>query len=278
MYPDLQGKIALITGGGKRTGIGFGIVNNLAAAGADVVIADLGTIRDIDNQIQTGTAEEMASIVEEIEDRYGVGARAMELDVTQPASVEHMAARVAEAFAGVDILCNGAGAAIGVPNTIHAYEETAWLKTIDINLNGVFRVVKAVVPMMTGRSGSIINVASKAGKSPPLFNGAYATAKAGVIMLTKVMARELAEAGIRVNAVCPGVIQTDMTQWRLALEAQFFSTTVEAREEAMCQQIPLARLGTIDEVANLVTFLASNASSYMTGQAINITGGQLTEI
>jgi NAD(P)-dependent dehydrogenase (short-subunit alcohol dehydrogenase family) len=278
MYPDLQGKIALITGGGKRTGIGFGIVNNLAAAGADVVIADLGTIRDIDNQIQTGTAEEMASIVEEIEDRYAVRAMAIELDVTQTASVEHMAARVAEAFAGVDILCNGAGAAIGVPNTIHAYEETAWLKTIDINLNGVFRVVKAVVPMMTGRSGSIINVASKAGKSPPLFNGAYATAKAGVIMLTKVMARELAEAGIRVNAVCPGVIQTDMTQWRFALEAQFFSTTVEARQEAMCQQIPLARLGTIDEVANLVTFLASNASSYMTGQAINVTGGQLTEI
>ena len=278
MYPDLQGKTAIITGGGKRTGIGFGIVNKLASAGANIVIADLGTIRDIDNQIQTGTAEEMEAIVQEVQDRYKVRAMALELDVTQTASVERMAATVAETFSGVDILCNGAGAAIGVPNAVHAYDEAAWLKTIDINLNGVFRVVKAVVPMMTGRSASIINVASKAGKSPPVFNGAYATAKAGVIMMTKVLARELADAGIRVNAICPGVIQTDMTQWRFALEAQFFNATVEERHAAMCQKIPLSRLGTIDEVGNVAAFLASSVSSYMTGQAINVTGGQLTEI
>ena len=103
-------------------------------------------------------------------------------------------------------------------------------------------------------------------------------AKAGVIMLTKVMARELAGAGIRVNAVCPGQIVTDLEKWRFELEARFLGCTVEEREQEMCKTIPLGRIGSAEEVANLVAFLASEASSYMTGQAINVTGGQLMEL
>ena len=132
--------------------------------------------------------------------------------------------------------------------------------------------------MMMGVGGSIINTASRAGKVPALFNGAYAAAKAGVIMMTKVMARELAGMNIRVNAICPGQIMTDLEKWRFGLEAQFFGTTPEEQEEAMCKTIPLGRIGTTREVANLVAFLASDASSYCTGQAINITGGQLMEL
>jgi NAD(P)-dependent dehydrogenase (short-subunit alcohol dehydrogenase family) len=131
---------------------------------------------------------------------------------------------------------------------------------------------------MMDHGGCVINVASRAAKVPPLFNGAYAVAKAGVVMLTKVMAKELAGAGIRVNAICPGVIQTDFTDWRFGLEADFLNSTAEERAAEMLKTIPMGRLGTTDEVADLVVFLASDQSSYITGQAINITGGQLMEI
>ena len=110
-----------------------------------------------------------------------------------------------------------------------------------------------------------------------LFNGAYAVAKTGVVMLTKVMAKELAP-NIRVNAIAPGQIETDLEHWRFELEAKFFSSTVEERRQEMIKTIPLARIGSTGEVANLVAFLASSESSYMTGQAINITGGQLMEL
>jgi NAD(P)-dependent dehydrogenase (short-subunit alcohol dehydrogenase family) len=131
---------------------------------------------------------------------------------------------------------------------------------------------------MMKSGGSVINIASRAAKVPPLFNGAYAVAKAGVVMLTKVMARELAGNGIRVNAVCPGVITTDFTKWRFELEAQILNSTEEKREAEMVKTIPMGRLGSSAEVANLVAYLASDQSSYTTGQAINVTGGQLMEL
>jgi NAD(P)-dependent dehydrogenase (short-subunit alcohol dehydrogenase family) len=153
------------------------------------------------------------------------------------------------------------------------------MKTIDVNLHGVFRVSRAVLPLMRKAGGGvIINTASRAGKVPPVFNGAYAVAKAGVIMLTKVMARELAGAGIRVNAICPGQIMTDIEKWRFELEAGFFGTTPEEQQAAMCRTIPLGRIGSPGEVADLAAFLASGAAAYITGQAVNITGGQLMEL
>ena len=123
-----------------------------------------------------------------------------------------------------------------------------------------------------------MNTASRAGKVPPLLNGAYGVAKAGVIMLTKIMALELGGMGFRVNAICPGQIMTDLEKWRFGLEAQFFNSTVEEREAEMCKTIPLNRIGEPKEVGTLVAFLCSEASSYLTGQAVNITGGQLMEL
>jgi NAD(P)-dependent dehydrogenase (short-subunit alcohol dehydrogenase family) len=200
------------------------------------------------------------------------------LDVTNLESIQAMAAFVQDACGTVDILCNNAGTVFGVPNAVHTYDDDAWMRTVDVNLNGVFRVSKAIVPLMMEKGGSIINSASQAAKKPPLFNGAYAAAKAGVLMLTKVMAIELAGSKIRVNAVCPGVIMTDFTKWRFDLEAQFLNSTPEERMQIKANEIPLGRLGTVEEVANLVAFLASEASSYMTGQALNITGGQTMEL
>jgi NAD(P)-dependent dehydrogenase (short-subunit alcohol dehydrogenase family) len=277
MYSDLRGKTALVTGAGKRTGIGYAIARKLAESGCNVVVADLGDTSGEGSQVRTGTSAEMKSITDELASECRVHSMAVSVDVADIDSIGQMATTVADSFDSVNVLCNNAGASFGVPNTVQNYDEAAWMKTIDVNLHGVFRVSRAILPMMpTG--GAIVNTASRAGKVPPLFNGAYAVAKAGVIMLTKVMAQELAGNNIRVNAVCPGQIMTDLERWRFGLEAQFFESSVEAREAEMCKTIPLNRIGKPEEVADLVTFLASMKSSYMTGQAVNVTGGQLMEL
>jgi len=278
MGKTLTGKTAVITGSGKRSGIGYAVACKLAAEGANIVIADLGPDSDPELAVKTGTENEMADIVAEIVRDHGVDAMAVNLDVTDPDSIARMVEAVAQRFEKIQILVNNAGASFGVPNAVHTYDETAWMKTIDVNLHGVFRVSRALLPLMIFEGGTIINTASRAGKTPPLFNGAYAVAKAGVIMLTKVMASELAGNGVRVNAICPGQIATDLEKWRFGLEAQFFDSTIEEREAEMCKTIPLGRIGRPDEVGDLVVFLASDRSAYMTGQAINITGGQLMEL
>ena len=277
MYSDLKGKTALVTGAGKENGIGFGIACKLAENGANIVIADLIQTDD-GNPLTKGDAGTLKDLAERLADTYRVTCLSVGLDVTDPDSIQAMAATAQKECGSIDILCNNAGTVFGVPNAVHTYDDDAWMRTVDVNLNGVFRVTKAIAPLMMEKGGSIINSASQAAKKPPLFNGAYAAAKAGVLMLTKVMAIELAGSKIRVNAICPGVIMTDFTKWRFDLEAQFLNSTPEERMQIKANEIPLGRLGTVEEVANLVAFLASEASSYMTGQALNITGGQTTEI
>jgi NAD(P)-dependent dehydrogenase (short-subunit alcohol dehydrogenase family) len=278
MLQDLKEKTVLVTGAGKRTGIGFAIANKLASLGANVILADLGPRGQETGEVRTGNLEEMEELARELNREYAVQTLAVPVSVIDNPSIQTMAETIKGRFNRVDILCNNAGASFGVPNSVQNYDESAWMKTIDVNLHGAFRVSRAILPLMLGKPGSIINTASRAGKVPPLFNGAYAVAKAGLIMLTKIMAKELAGSNIRVNAICPGQIQTDLEKWRFGLEARFYGSTVEEREAEMCKTIPLGRIGTPEEVANLVAFLSSEASSYMTGQAINITGGQLMEL
>ncbi len=277
MYSDLKGKTALITGAGKENGIGYGIACKLAQSGANIVIADLIQTDD-GNPLTSGNEGTLKQLADRLTETYGVESLAIGLDVTDTASIQAMAATVKNQYQSIEILCNNAGTVFGVPNAVHTYDDDAWMRTVDVNLNGVFRVSKAMIPLMLAKGGSIINSASQAAKKPPLFNGAYAAAKAGVLMLTKVMAIELAGSNIRVNAICPGVIKTDFTQWRFELEAKFFNSTPEERMEIKSKEIPLGRLGTVEEVANLVAFLASAESGYMTGQALNITGGQTMEL
>ncbi len=278
MHADLKGKVALITGSGKKSGIGYAISEQLAANGCHIIIADLGSREDYDCDVEIGSSDEMEQIKETLAQDYGVETFCINLDVTDSKSVAKMATAIKDRFGRVDILCNNAGASFGVPNGVHTYDEGAWMKTVDVNLHGVFRVCQAIVPLMQEKGGAIINTASRAGKVPPLFNGAYAVSKAGVIMMTKVMAKELAGLKIKVNAVCPGQIMTDLEKWRFGLEAQFFNSTVEQREQEMCATIPMGRIGTPKEVADLVVYLASDQSSYITGQALNVCGGQLMEV
>ncbi|NMB64687.1 MAG: SDR family oxidoreductase, partial [Spirochaetes bacterium] len=230
MYPDLKNKNAVITGAGKSTGIGFAIALELAKNGANIIIVDLGKGTIGDTTMMAGQLSQMQQLAAELQKEYSVTAQAVLCDVTNKESINEFAIKVSELFECVHILCNNAGATFGVPSAIHTYDDEAWLKTIDVNLHGTFRVSKAIVPLMK-QGGSIINTASRAGKYPAMFNGAYSVSKAGVIMLTKVMAKELAGAGIRVNAICPGQINTDLERWRFELEAKVFNTTPEEREK-----------------------------------------------
>ena len=278
MYEDLKGKTAIVTGSGKKTGIGYGIAEKLASCGCHVIIADLGKTPDAQDSLKTATSAEMEAIAAELAKTHGVKTLAVGVDVTDNNAIGTMVKAIKGTFDRIDILCNNAGASFGVPNSVLSYDEAAWIKTIEVNLFSVFRLSRAVIPLMMGKPASIVNTASRAGKVPPVFNSAYAVAKAGVIMLTKTMAKELGGSGIRVNAICPGQIATDLERWRFGLEASFFGTTIEEREKEMCKTIPLGYIGLPREAADLAVFLASDASRYITGQAINIDGGQCMEL
>jgi NAD(P)-dependent dehydrogenase (short-subunit alcohol dehydrogenase family) len=278
MYEDLKGKTAIATGSGKRSGIGYGIAEKLASSGCNIVIADLGKPVSADMAIKTATSEEMDEIAAGLADTFHVKTLAVSVDVTDTDSINRMVEQIKGVFAHVDILCNNAGAVFGVPNTVLSYEEADWFKTVDVNLFSIFRVSRAVIPLMAGKPAAIVNTASRAGKVPPVFNSAYAVAKAGVIMLTKTMAKELGGAGIRVNAICPGQIKTDLEKWRFGLEASFLNSTIEEREQEMCKTIPLGYIGLPGDAGSLAAFLASDESRYITGQAINLDGGQCMEL
>lgn len=278
IYKDLKGKTAIVTGSGKKTGIGYAIAEKLAACGCNIVIADLGKPPVPGESLKSATSEEMNAIASELAKTYGVRTLSVAVDVTDASAIGTMVENIKGTFDHIDILCNNAGASFGVPNTVLSYDEAAWMKTIDVNLFSVFRISRAIIPLMAGKPAAIINTASRAGKVPPIFNSAYAVAKAGVIMLTKTMAKELGGGGIRVNAICPGQVATDLEKWRFGLEASFFGTTVEEREKEMCKTIPLGYIGLPGDAADLVAFLASDASRYITGQAINLDGGQCMEL
>jgi NAD(P)-dependent dehydrogenase (short-subunit alcohol dehydrogenase family) len=278
MYEDLKGKTAIVTGSGKRSGIGYGIAEKLASSGCNIVIADLGKPVPADMALKTATSEEMDDIAAGLANAFHVKTLAVVVDVTDTPSVERMVDEIKKVFTHIDILCNNAGAVFGVPNTVLSYGEADWIRTVDVNLFSVFRVSRAVAPLMMGKPAAIVNTASRAGKVPPAFNSAYAVAKAGVIMLTKTMAKELGGAGIRVNAICPGQIQTDLEKWRFGLEASFLQSTIEEREQEMSKTIPLGYIGLPQDAGSLVAFLASDASRYITGQAINLDGGQCMEL
>ncbi|MEJ5377282.1 MAG: SDR family NAD(P)-dependent oxidoreductase [bacterium] len=272
---ELEGKTAIITGAGSREGIGFAVARALAQEGARVALADLCRDLDSPGYYKLPTREDLDKTAWELSS-LGVKTMAVQLDVTSQESVQEMVRSVVEELGGIHILVNNAGGAPG-PGPLHLMEESAWRKTLEINLHGTFLVSRAVVAQMLqqGKGGAIVNVASKAGKVPRAFAGAYCVAKAAVIMLTRVQALELAAHGIRVNAVCPAQIETPLERWSWELEARVLGKQLDQVRQEKLSQIPVGRLGAPRDVAEAVRFLVSDRASYMTGQAINITGGQL---
>ena len=272
MY-DLKGKVAIVTGAGRKLGIGRAIALRLAQEGADVAVADICREFEEFPDYGLGMWEGLKSTADEVS-ALGVRGLPLKVDVTDSQAVDEMVAQTMDAFGHIDILLNNAGGVVG-PMPVLWIEEAAWNKTLAINATGTFLCSQRVARTMIARreGGKIINIASIAGKGRPPALAAYCAAKAAVLGLTRVLAFELAAAGIQVNAVCPGEVDTELQRWGWELEAKFRGVPYDEIVNEEIEKIPLGKLETTDDVANLVTFLASDQSDYMTGQAINVDGG-----
>ena len=246
---SLKGKIALVTGASR--GIGRGIVLKLAKQGASIAFTYL-------------SSSEKALALEAELKNFGVKAMGFQSDAGDFKAAENLVNEVIAQFGTIDILVNNAG--ITKDTLLMRMTEEQWDQVIHANLKSVFNMTKAVQrPMLKQRKGSIINLSSVVGVKGNAGQTNYAASKAGIIGFTKSVALELGSRNIRCNAIAPGFIETEMTA---ALDPK----VVEQWRES----IPLKRGGTPEDVANLVTFLASDLSAYITGQTINVCGGMLT--
>lgn len=271
----MNGKVALVTGAGRRGGIGEAVARKLAQAGATVVITDLCAPPPADlPHPGIGQWQELVEIAAEIE-ALGSPALPLQVDVTDAASIQAMVGQVVQAFGRIDILVNNAGAIFG-PSPVMQMAEDAWRKTLEVNATGVFLVSKAVAPVMMqgGRGGRIVNMSSLAAIRPRPYMAAYAASKAAVAALTQSMAQEMAQFGVTVNAVLPGDIDTGMKQWGYQLEAQIMQRPYDDVVAAGIARIPTGRLGLPEDVASVVAFLASDEASFLTGQLVNVSGGR----
>jgi NAD(P)-dependent dehydrogenase (short-subunit alcohol dehydrogenase family) len=254
---ELSGQAAIVTGGGQ--GIGRAVVLELAEMGAHVVVAD----------INEATAERTAN---EVRARGG-SALGLRVDVSRSADCLNLAARTMAAFGRIDVLVNNAG--VNRRAGPLDVSEALWDATMNVNAKGVLFCCQAVLPhMLAARRGRIVNVASQSGKLPSPQGVVYGASKAAVIAMTKSLALAYADVGLRVNCVCPGSIDTpmwDALDHEVGVVQQGLAPGEMKRRRAA--EIPLGRLGTGEDVARVVGFLASPGSDYMTGQAVNVTGG-----
>lgn len=243
-----ENKVALITGAAR--GIGKEVAKKFAKNGYDVVI----------NYVSSKTDSE--KLKKEFED-LGIKVLLVKADVSNQEEAEDLVNQTINTFGKIDVLVNNAG--ITKDNLLMRMSEEDFEKVININLKGTFLVTKyAIKYMMKKRCGSIVNLASVVGVAGNAGQCNYAASKAGIIGFTKSIAKELASRNIRANAVAPGFIKTDMTE-----------VLSDSVKENINSQIPLKRMGTAEEVANLVYFLSSEQSSYITGQVINVDGGMV---
>ena len=241
----LTGKVALVTGAAQ--GIGRAIALLLARNGADIVVSDINLEK----------AEETAKEIRAI----GPKATAVKVDVSNLSDVERMVEAIIEKLAKIDILVNNAG--ITRDKLILRMTEEDWDAVLGVNLKGTFNCTKTVIRHMAKqRSGKIVNIASVVGEMGNAGQANYSASKAGVIGLTKTIAREYAQRGINVNAIAPGYIETPMTD-----------ALPEKAKDELKKLIPMERLGKPEDVAEAVLFLVCEESSYITGQVLNVNGG-----
>ncbi len=271
---NLQNRVALITGAGRRESIGAAIALRLAERGADVVVSDICAAQTELAAVNNPAWEELQNVAREIEQR-GVRALPLRADVTDADSVQALVEQVRENFGRLDILVNNAGIAIS-PGPVVFMPDEAWRKTLDVNATGTFLCCKYALPLTLDgeRGGRVINIASIASERPKPNLAAYAASKAAVVALTRSLAQEVAPFHITVNALLPGDVETALKQWGVQLEADAKGLTYDEVYQAQIERIPLGRFAQPQDVAHMVAWLASDEASFITGQAFAVTGGR----
>lgn len=274
MY-NLEGKVAIVTGAGRQRGVGRSIALRLAWEGADVIVSDLcHRPEQLPQYFPVADWEQLESVAEEVR-AQGRRALAVKADVTNSQDVEAMIAKAMESFGRIDILVSNASLEIAGP--VLEYPEAAWDTVMAVNVKGCFLCCKAAASQMIGQGqgGKIIIIAAQEAKTGMPYLAAYSASKFALIGFTQALAQELAPHRINVNAVCPGTIDNDLGAQRFAREAEAAGISMEEAKAGIVQaRIPLGRVGQAEDVAKVVAWLASPESDYMTGQAINVTGGQ----
>lgn len=267
----LDGKVAVVTGAGRMRSIGRPIAVELARAGCDVVLTGTGRPKERypEDEQQAGWGD-IHSVAEEIE---AVGRKALPLisDVSDFGAVQELAERVMSEWGRIDVVVNNAGAARGEDRKpVVDLDVDAWKTVIGVNLTGTFLMSKVFGRKLIdqGRGGSIVNISSIAGKRLPPDTSAYASSKAGIQALTACMAQEVGQYGIRVNAICPGIIDT----FRMDDLGRG-----DVWERAIKQNIPLGRAGTGEDIAWTVVYLCSDQGAWVTGQSWNVDGGHVVQ-
>lgn len=274
MY-NLQGKTVVITGSGRRQGIGEAIALKFASEGCNIVITDLGVPSGSNfSEEHIGTTDEMDGIVEDCKNAGG-NAVAFACDIRFEDQVKALIQKAKDAFGKLDILVNNAGVGY-IMEPFTEFSESSWDAVLSVNLKGAFLCSKHAAALMIeqGHGGAIINVASQAAKSGFPYAAAYTASKHGMIGLTRSNAVELGKDKIRVNAVCPNHITTGLGHW----QNKFFSDKLGLNYDDYLQSIvdknPLKRTGLVEDIAKAVVFLASSQADYITGEAMNVSGGE----
>jgi len=274
MAPTLKNKVAIVTGAGRQNGIGAAIARHLAQEGSHVVVSDICAAPADLPHGGNAAWEELTAVSAQIEN-LGVQSLAIRADVTSAADVQQLVNATKERFGRLDILVNNAGAIIG-PAPVRYMAEEAWRRMLEINATGVFLCCHHALPLMIdgGQGGRIINISSIAAIRPRIYMSAYAASKAAVIALTQSLAQEVGEFGITANAILPGDVDTGMKQWGMQMESMVTGVEYDDVVGDLVERIPAGRIGQPEDVARLVSFLASDQAEFITGQALNLTGGR----
>ncbi len=274
----LGGKVVVVTGAGRHKGLGEGIARGFVTAGAHVVLADLGHTEGSQfPEHGVGTSAELEDVAEQLRGLGGGDVATAACDARDEAQVSALAATAVDRFGGLDVWVNNAG--IGyLMAPVQEVDEADWDAVLSVNLKGTFLGVKHAARRMIaqGRGGRIINISSQGGKSGFPHAIAYVSSKHGVIGLTRTAAIDLGPHGITVNAVCPNHVTTGLGAWQNEYFAKLLGQSEADYLAAMLSRIPLGRHGTPQDIADACLFLASPLADYLTGEAVNISGGEET--
>lgn len=280
MYPDLDGKVAIVTGAGRHGGLGAAIARRLAESGARIVLHDLGQTKGamapVHGVAELSELEQVAGDLRTIHPNIVTHSADMRVED----EVEGLVARAVAEFGSLDILVNNAGVGYLFGPFVEQTQEQ-WDTVLDVNLRGAFFAMKHAIRQMLKQDevadwgrGRIVSIGSRGSKSGSALTSSYIASKHGLVGLTRSVAIEMGAAQINVNMVCPNHVTTGLGSWQNEYMAKMRGQTIEEYMDAMRGRIPLGRVGTPEDTANACAFLCSGQARYITGEAMNVSGGE----